>query len=93
MLFYVSGTFEPAGRSFPVDCALVQQSPPALCQVFPAEYSAIFDFAQCLWLHLVVNISESRGLFMEVDQCIHLDDGVFDQTQRPGQVFMLICAH
>ncbi len=50
-------TFEPAGSSFPVDCALVQQPSPALCQVLSAKHSAIFDFSLCLWLHFVVYIS------------------------------------
>ncbi|TNN89327.1 hypothetical protein EYF80_000615 [Liparis tanakae] len=77
-------TFEPARSSFPVDCALMQQTPPALRQVLPAKHSAIFDLSQGLWLHLVVYVSESRVLLMEINQRVDLNDGVFNQTQSPG---------
>lgn len=84
-------TFEPARSSFPVDCALMQQPSPALCQVLPAKHSAIFDFSQCLWLHLVVYVLESRVLLVEINQSVDLNDGVFNQTQRPSQILMLLC--
>lgn len=84
-------TFEPARSSFPVDCALMQQPSPALCQVFPAKHSAIFDFPQCLWLHLVVYVPESRVLLVDVNQRVNLNDGVFNQTQSPSQFLMLLC--
>lgn len=69
----------------------MQQPSPALCQVLPAKHSAIFDFPQCLWLHPVVYVSESRVLLVEINQRVDLDNGVFNQTQRPSQVLMLFC--
>lgn len=81
-------TFEPARGSFPVDCALVQQPPSALCQVLPAKHSAIFDFPQRLWFHLVVYVSEPRGFLMEINQRVHLSNFVFNQTECPGQLLM-----
>lgn len=73
-------TFESARSSLPVNRALVKQASPVWCQVFPAKHSAILDFSQRLWLHLVVYVSETRGLLREINQCVHLDNGVFNQT-------------
>lgn len=84
-------TFEPARSSFPVDCALVQQPSPALRQVLPPKHSAVFDFPQCLWLHLVVYVSESRVLLVDINQSVDLNDGVFNQTQCPSQILVLLC--
>lgn len=85
-------TFEPAGRSFPVDHAVVQQPSPARHQVFPAKHSAVFDFSLRLWLHLAVDVLQSTAFLVQIDQGVDLDDGVLDQNQRPGQVLVLRCS-
>lgn len=69
----------------------MKQPPPALCKVLPAKHPAVFDFSQRLWLQLDVYVSESRVLLMEINQRVHLYNGVFNQTQRLSQVLVLIC--
>lgn len=61
-------------------------------QVLPAKHSAVFDFALRLWLHLVVDVSQPAALLVQVDLGVDLDDGVFDQSQRPRQVLVLRCS-
>lgn len=85
-------TFESAGCSFPVDHAVVQQPSAALRQVFPAKHSTVFDFPLRLWLHLAVDVLQSTAFLVQIDQGVDLDDGVFDQGQRPGQVLVLRCS-
>lgn len=77
-------TFQSAWRSLPVDGALMKQSPSGRQQVLPAKHSAIFDFSHSFRLHLVVYVSESRQLLVEINQRVHLNDGIFDQTQSPS---------
>jgi len=89
---YISVTLESARSSFPADCALVKQSSPALCEVLPSKHSTIFNFSQSLWLQLVVYVSKSRVLLVDINQRIHLYDGVFNQTQCPRQILMLLCS-
>lgn len=84
-------TFESARSSLPADRAVVQQAPPALRQVLPPKHTPVFELSQRLWLHLVVYVSESGVLLVHVDLRVHLDDGLFDQTQSSGQVLVLLC--
>lgn len=84
-------TFESARGSFPADSSLMQQPPSSLSQVLPAKHPAILYLSLRLRLHLAVNISESRLLLMQVNQAVHLFDGVFDQTQSPSQILVLLC--
>lgn len=86
-------TFESARSGFPADCTLMKQSSPALCEILPTKHAAIFDFSQCLGLHLVVYVSESRVLLVEINQRVHLYNGVFNQTQCPSKVLILVCSH
>ena len=72
---------------------LVQQPASTLGQVLSVEHTAIFDLAEGLGLHLVGDVSESRGLLMQVDHGIHLDDAVFNQTKRPGQLLVFLRTH
>lgn len=69
----------------------MQQPSPALRQVFSAKHSAIFDFSKRLGLHFAVYISKSRVLLVEINQCVNLNDGVFNQTEWPSQTLMLLC--
>lgn len=85
-------TFESAGRSLPVDHAVVQQPSTALRQVLPAEHAAVFDFPLRLWLHLAADVLQSTAFLVQVDQGVDLHDGVLDQGQRAGQVLVLRCS-
>lgn len=85
-------TLESARCSFPVDCAFMKKPSSARCQVLSAKHSAVFDFPQRLGLHLVVYVSESRRLLIEINQRVHLNDCVFNQTQSPTQILMLLCS-
>lgn len=85
-------TFESARSSLPADRAIVQQASPAPHQVFPPKHAAIFELSQRLWLHLVVYVLKSGVFLVDVDLRVHLDDGLFDQTQRSSQIRVLFCS-
>lgn len=77
-------TFESARSGSPADCALMKQLPPALREVFPPKDTTVFEFPVCLWLHPVAYFSQPQVLLVEINQHVHLYDGVFNQTQCPS---------
>lgn len=68
----------------------MKQPSPARREVLPPKDTTVFEFPLCLRLHPEVYFSEPGALLVEINQRVHPYDGVFDQTQRPTQIHMLV---